>query len=54
MFSGWGIRTLAARQPAYHPISYHRGGVWPHDTALVVAGLARHGMRDEAVRVADG
>jgi glycogen debranching enzyme len=54
MFSGWGIRTLAARQPAYHPISYHRGGVWPHDTALAVAGLARQGMRDEAVRVAEG
>jgi glycogen debranching enzyme len=54
MFSGWGIRTLAARQPAYHPISYHRGGVWPHDTALAVAGLARHGMHDEAVRVAEG
>lgn len=54
MFSGWGIRTLAAGQPAYHPISYHRGGVWPHDTGLVVAGLARYGLVDAAVQVADG
>ena len=42
-FSGWGIRTLAAGQPPYHPLSYHRGGVWPHDTAIAVAGLAAAG-----------
>lgn len=30
--SGWGIRTLASRQPAYDPIGYHTGTVWPHDT----------------------
>ncbi|GIF77488.1 amylo-alpha-1,6-glucosidase [Asanoa siamensis] len=53
-FSGWGIRTLAEGQPPYHPLSYHRGGVWPHDTALAVAGLARAGQRDAAARIADG
>ncbi|MEV0900644.1 glycogen debranching N-terminal domain-containing protein [Actinoplanes sp. NPDC049802] len=53
-FSGWGIRTLAAGQLPYHPMSYHRGGVWPHDTAIAVAGLAAAGRRDEAAIVADG
>ena len=53
-FSGWGVRTLAAGQAPYHPLSYHRGGVWPHDTAIVVAGLAAAGRRAEAERIADG
>ncbi|MEG3629727.1 amylo-alpha-1,6-glucosidase [Streptomyces poriticola] len=51
-FSGWGVRTLAAGQPAYHPLSYHRGSVWPHDNALIVLGLARYGLHDEARTVA--
>ncbi|MEV6494177.1 amylo-alpha-1,6-glucosidase, partial [Actinoplanes sp. NPDC051633] len=53
-FSGWGVRTLAAGQAAYHPMSYHRGGVWPHDTAIAVAGLAAAGRRAEAAIIADG
>ena len=53
-FSGWGIRTLAAGQTPYHPLSYHRGGVWPHDTAIAVAGLAAAGLDSAAGRVADG
>ena len=53
-FSGWGIRTLAAGQAPYHPLSYHRGGVWPHDTAIAVAGLAAAGRRADAARIADG
>ncbi|MDK1474321.1 glycogen debranching N-terminal domain-containing protein [Streptomyces sp. 549] len=52
--SGWGIRTLAAGQDAYHPLSYHRGGVWPHDTALTALGLARYGLHEEAAEVARG
>jgi glycogen debranching enzyme len=53
-FSGWGVRTLAAGQTPYHPLSYHRGGVWPHDTAIAVAGLAATGHRAAAARIADG
>ncbi|HVB89038.1 MAG TPA: amylo-alpha-1,6-glucosidase, partial [Beijerinckiaceae bacterium] len=30
---------------------YHNGSVWPHDTALCVAGMARYGERDGVVRV---
>ncbi|MFI5688582.1 glycogen debranching N-terminal domain-containing protein [Streptomyces sp. NPDC051636] len=51
-FSGWGVRTLASGQPAYHPLSYHRGSVWPHDNALLTLGLARYGLHDEARTVA--
>ena len=52
MFSGWGVRTLADGQPVYNPIEYHNGTVWPHDTALIAAGLARYGRRQEANRLA--
>ncbi|MBM7173400.1 aminotransferase [Streptomyces sp. G44] len=51
-FSGWGVRTLAAGQPAFHPLSCHRGAVWPHDNALIALGLARYGLHDEARTVA--
>jgi glycogen debranching enzyme len=50
-FSGWGIRTLARGEARYNPMSYHDGSVWPHDNALAAAGLARYGLRAEALRV---
>ncbi|MCA1217344.1 amylo-alpha-1,6-glucosidase [Streptomyces sp. 8L] len=53
-FSGWGIRTLAAGQRPYHPLSYHRGSVWPHDTAVAVLGMARYGLHREAAKVTAG
>lgn len=43
--SGWGIRTLATGQARFNPMSYHDGSVWPHDTALAAAGMARYGER---------
>jgi glycogen debranching enzyme len=48
MFSGWGIRTLSTQAARYNPMSYHNGSVWPHDTALVGAGMARYGGKVEA------
>ncbi len=48
MFSGWGLRTFASDQPGYNPLGYHTGTVWPHDTAIAVAGLKRYGFHDEA------
>jgi len=53
MFSGWGIRTLAASMTAYNPMSYHNGSVWPHDNALCAAGLMRYGFTRHAQRVAE-
>lgn len=40
--TGWGIRTLAEGQARYNPMSYHNGAVWPHDTSLCAAGIARY------------
>jgi len=51
MFSGWGVRTLAASAAAFNPVSYHNGSVWPHDNALCAAGLARYGHLDGAHRI---
>ncbi|HBW20213.1 MAG: glycogen debranching N-terminal domain-containing protein [Streptosporangiaceae bacterium] len=53
MFSGWGIRTLAASMAAYNPMSYHNGSVWPHDNAICAAGLMRYGFVEHAQRVAE-
>ena len=52
LFSGWGIRTLAADESSYNPLGYHTGTVWPHDNSLIAAGLARYGFREEAGAVA--
>jgi glycogen debranching enzyme len=54
MFSGWGIRTLAARERRYNPMSYHNGSVWPHDNAIAVAGFRRYRFGALAVTVASG
>ncbi len=51
LFTGWGIRTLAATEARYNPMSYHNGSVWPHDNALIALGMARMGLRAEAVRL---
>lgn len=53
-FTGWGIRTLAEDQFYYHPMSYHNGSVWPHDTMLAAEGMAAYGFVDEARTVANG
>jgi glycogen debranching enzyme len=54
LWSGWGIRTMAMDDAAFSPLSYHNGTVWPHDTALAVWGLVRHGYAEPARRVARG
>ncbi|MFC4493188.1 glycogen debranching N-terminal domain-containing protein [Streptomyces ovatisporus] len=53
-FSGWGVRTLASGQAPYHPLSYHRGSIWPHDNALIALGLARYGLHGQALELARG
>ncbi|AYF77020.1 amylo-alpha-1,6-glucosidase [Nocardia yunnanensis] len=58
MDSGFGLRTLASSMGAYNPMSYHNGSIWPHDTAIAVAGLLRYrhlpGALELATRLADG
>ena len=53
-FSGWGVRTLAATEARYNPMSYHNGSVWPHDNSLIAAGFARYGLKSEALRLMTG
>jgi glycogen debranching enzyme len=48
LFSGWGIRTYASGQPGYNPVGYHTGSIWPHDNAMVAAGLKQIGAADAA------
>jgi len=54
MFTGWGIRTLASSMARYNPVSYHNGSVWPHDSAICAAGLARYGFPKQAEAVTVG
>jgi glycogen debranching enzyme len=54
LWCGWGIRTLSSQNPAYNPISYHLGSVWPHDNAAIAAGLKRYGYIDQTNQVAEG
>jgi glycogen debranching enzyme len=53
-FSGWGVRTLATSEVRYNPMSYHNGSVWPHDNALIAAGLAKYGLKESANRILTG
>jgi glycogen debranching enzyme len=53
-FSGWGVRTVAAGEARYNPMSYHNGSVWPHDNALIAQGLAHYGLKDGVLRVMSG
>jgi len=52
MFSGWGIRTLSSKSPAYNPLSYHLGSVWAVENGTILFGLRRFGFNAEALRLA--
>ncbi|MFC8195888.1 glycogen debranching N-terminal domain-containing protein [Streptomyces sp. NPDC060006] len=48
MDSGWGLRSLGAKEAAYNPFGHRSGAVRVHETALAVAGLAAAGYEKEA------
>ena len=52
-FTGWGIRTIAAGEARYNPMSYHNGSIWPHDNAVAAAGFARYGFTAAASTLMD-
>ncbi|MFB2919568.1 glycogen debranching N-terminal domain-containing protein [Aerosakkonema funiforme] len=54
MFNGWGIRTLSSLSPAYNPMGYHIGSVWPHDNSLIAMGLRSLGSIDRALELCQG
>jgi glycogen debranching enzyme len=43
LFSGWGVRTLSSKHPAYNPYSYHRGSVWPVEHGTFAVAFMRYG-----------
>ncbi|QIG98422.1 MULTISPECIES: amylo-alpha-1,6-glucosidase [unclassified Bradyrhizobium] len=53
-FSGWGIRTVAAGEARYNPMSYHDGSIWPHDNALIALGFARYGLKHSVAHLFKG
>ena len=54
LWCGWGIRTLSSLNPAYNPISYQLGSVWPHDNSAIAMGLKQYGYDAEANQIAEG
>ncbi|MEU7836309.1 glycogen debranching N-terminal domain-containing protein [Nonomuraea sp. NPDC049129] len=54
MSGAFGLRTMSADDGAFSPLSYHCGSVWSHDTAIVIAGLARTGHGRLAAELARG
>ncbi|MFJ3586570.1 glycogen debranching N-terminal domain-containing protein [Streptomyces sp. NPDC090127] len=46
--SGWGLRSLGAKEPGHNPLGHRAGAVRVHETAVAVAGLAAAGYEKEA------
>lgn len=53
-FSGWGVRTVAKGEARFNPMVYHNGTVWPHDNAMIAAGLARYRFKEKAMQILTG
>ena len=54
LFTGWGVRTLSSRHPAFNPFSYHRGSVWPVEHATLALGFMRYGLHEGVQKIARG
>ncbi|GGV04482.1 amylo-alpha-1,6-glucosidase [Streptomyces litmocidini] len=52
--SGWGLRSLGAKEPAHNPFGHRAGAVRVHETAVAVAGLAAAGHEKEAASLLRG
>jgi glycogen debranching enzyme len=53
-FCGWGVRTVAACEARYNPMSYHNGSVWPHDNAMIALGFSHYGLQDYVAKILEG
>jgi glycogen debranching enzyme len=53
-FSGWGVRTIAASEKRFNPMSYHNGSVWPHDNALIGFGCTQAPEKNLACQILSG
>ena len=50
-FSGWGVRTVADSESRYNPMAYHNGSIWPHDNAIIAAGVTNAPSKELALRI---
>ncbi|MER5730406.1 glycogen debranching N-terminal domain-containing protein [Streptomyces sp. NPDC002138] len=54
MDSGWGLRSMAVREPGHNPFGHHSGAVRAYESAVAVAGLAGAGFEKEAAGLLRG
>ncbi|MBT2609705.1 glycogen debranching protein [Streptomyces sp. ISL-87] len=54
MDSGWGLRSMAAREPGHNPFGHRSGAVRVYESAVAVAGLAQAGFEKEAAGLLRG
>ncbi|MFH9727974.1 glycogen debranching N-terminal domain-containing protein [Streptomyces sp. NPDC017254] len=52
--SGWGLRSLGAKEPGHNPFGHRAGSVRVHETAVAVAGLSALGHEKEAASLLRG
>ncbi|MFD6416537.1 glycogen debranching N-terminal domain-containing protein [Streptomyces sp. NPDC060194] len=52
--SGWGLRSLGAKEPGFNPFGHRGGAVRVQETAVAVAGLAAAGCEKEAAALLRG
>ena len=54
MLTPYGLRCLSRSDPHCAPFAYHRGSVWPFDTAVVAWGMRTYGHTTEATALLRG
>ncbi|WP_405543579.1 glycogen debranching protein [Streptomyces goshikiensis] len=54
MDSGWGLRSMATREPGHNPFGHRSGAVRAYESAVAVAGLAQAGFEKEAAGLLRG
>ncbi|WP_327264821.1 glycogen debranching protein [Streptomyces sp. NBC_01232] len=54
MDSGWGLRSMAVKEPGHNPFGHRSGAVRAYESAVAVAGLAQSGFEKEAAGLLRG
>ncbi|ORT53779.1 glycogen debranching N-terminal domain-containing protein [Streptomyces sp. CB03238] len=54
MDTGWGLRSLGAKEPGHNPFGHRSGAVRVHETVVAVTGLAAAGYEKEATSLLRG
>ncbi len=54
MDCGWGLRSMAVKEPGHNPFGHRSGAVRAYESAVAVAGLAQAGFEKEAAGLVRG